>query len=261
MKNTNSQSQPAELERILGEIGLSDMALKLYLLLSSSAGENFSILAKRLGISRPHLYKLISELEMNGLLVWNKTGAQNTRLQLASPAGILQKIRDKKREIDSMENSFVTLLPKLLEQYSQGGLSSKVRIMTNEEEFLELFFQILDEADGSIDYFGSAADLIGFISWEKEKKWIQKRLARNIHINVLILPSDDARTLKQNDKKELRETRIFMSSVRFPTSFHLFGNKVVFWQPNARNAIVIEDEFIVQMLRAMYGFCWEKSGI
>lgn len=235
------------------------MALKLYLLLSSSDVRNFSMLAKQLGVSRPHLYTLISELEMNELLIWDKTGTQRTRLQLSSPSGILQKIRDKKREIDSIENSFVTLLPKLLDDYSQGGLHSKVRIMTNEEEFLNLFFQILDEEADTIEYFGSAADLIAFISWEKELKWIQKRVKKHIFINVLILPSEDARTLKRRDKEELRETRLFMSKQPFPTSYLLFGNKVVFLQPNAKNAILIEDTYIIQMMRAMYYFCWERS--
>lgn len=253
------QSQQKELEYILRQLGLSDMALRLYLLISLSGEGNFSLLAKQLQISRPHLYKLIAELETNELLLWNKTGTHGTRLQLSSPAGILQKIRNKKREMDSVENSFVTMLPKLLEKYSQGNLSSKVRVMTNEEEFLDLFFQILDEEANRIEYFGSAADLIEFISWEKELKWIEKRVKKNIFINVLILPSEDARTLKRRDKKELRETRLFISKRPFPTSYLLFGNKIVFLQPNARNAILIEDEYVIQMMRAMYYFCWEKS--
>lgn len=254
------QSQQKELEYILSQLGLSDMALKLYLLISSSGGDNFSHLAKQLQISRPHLYKLIAELEMIELLTWDKMRLHGARLQLSPPSIILQKIRDKKRETDSMENTFVTLLPKLLEQYSQGEISSKIRVIANKEEFLELFFQILDEEARMIEYFGSASDLIAFISWEKEQKWIEKRVKRNIFINVLILPSEDARTLKRRDKKELRETRIFMSKKRFATSYLLFGNKIIFLQPHAQNAILIEDEYIVHMMRAMYYFCWEGTG-
>jgi hypothetical protein len=73
------------------------------------------------------------------------------------------------------------------------------------------------------------------------------------------LPGSDAETLRANDAQELRETRIVSGATPFATSFQLFANKVLIWQPKAPLAVLIEDEFIVQMLRSIFYVLWNKS--
>lgn len=49
--------------------------------------------------------------------------------------------------------------------------------------------------------------------------------------------------------------------IPFQTAFQLFGNKVIIWQPKAPLAVLIEDEYIVQMLKSIFFIMWEKAGI
>jgi hypothetical protein len=57
----------------------------------------------------------------------------------------------------------------------------------------------------------------------------------------------------------MRETRILQGGAPFATSFQLFANKVLIWQPKAPLAVLIEDEYIVQMLRSIFYLLWGKS--
>ena len=74
------------------------------------------------------------------------------------------------------------------------------------------------------------------------------------------MPSKDAETLKASDAKEMRETRILKGLAPFAPIFQLYANKVIIWQPKAPLAMLIEDEYITQMLRSIFNALWEKAG-
>ena len=96
------------------------------------------------------------------------------------------------------------------------------------------------------------------VSWETEKEWIKKRVERNIHINVLLIPGKDAETLEQTDEQEMRTTRIF-KGMPFVTGFMAYANKVIIWQPEAPLIVLIEDEYIVAMFRSVFGALWQVA--
>lgn len=65
--------------------------------------------------------------------------------------------------------------------------------------------------------------------------------------------------MRSKDEIEMRETRFLTSVAPFKTSFQLFGNKAVFWQPVAPAAILVEDELVVEMLKNIFDGLWVKS--
>lgn len=108
-----------------------------------------------------------------------------------------------------------------------------------------------------LNFFGSADAFINLISWETEKEWIKQRVQKKIHINVLLTPGKDAQTLESTDADEMRTTRYFHGTP-VVTGFMLFANKVIIWQPKAPLAVLIEDEYIVQMLHSIFTELWKK---
>ena len=58
----------------------------------------------------------------------------------------------------------------------------------------------------------------------------------------------------------MRETRVLKTAQPFVTLFQLYANKALIWQPKAPLAILIEDEYIVQMLRSVFDVLWKQSG-
>ncbi|NTW30755.1 MAG: hypothetical protein HGA33_05735, partial [Candidatus Moranbacteria bacterium] len=97
------------------------------------------------------------------------------------------------------------------------------------------------------------------ISWDVENDWIKKRLKRNISIKVLTVPGVIPDNLKSRDDREKRETRILKVANPFRSSFMLYANKMIIWQPEAPLAVLVEDIYIVRMMRELFDVLWIGS--
>ncbi|MBI4836042.1 MAG: hypothetical protein HY817_02165 [Candidatus Abawacabacteria bacterium] len=252
-------TEPKSILLALNLLGVSTVAGAVYLKLLQRADRNLSQIAKELSISRPHLYKLIGELEEHELLHFEKAITGDTRIQLNSPSVILQKVRDNKNTITTIEHDFIKVLPELISQFDQGNGGAKVKMVSGSDEFLELLMSIAEEEKRSMLYFGSIEDFIECVTWTNQEKWMKARVKAGIHIQALLLESSEAYLLRRNDKKQLRDTRILDTDSAFISSFHIFANKVIFWQPKAKLAILIEDQHITQMLKAIFFMLWNAT--
>jgi len=174
------------------------------------------------------------------------------------PTILLEKLREKKEKLAEIDRNYTLNLPGLLAMYNQGESDSKIKIYKGKSEFLTIYKQSLEEENKEILYFGSSKDLIQFVSWDVEKQWIEDRVKKGIFIKVLSVPADLTDEFLKNDEKELRKTKI-LESRDFSSSFMLFGKKVVFWQPEAPLAIVIQDQFIYEMMKVVFEKAWEQA--
>ena len=80
-----------------------------------------------------------------------------------------------------------------------------------------------------------------------------------LKIKCLIFGGTDAEKLKDDDAKQMRETRLIKNMLHFPTSFHLYANKMIIWQPKTPMAMLIEDEYIVAMFKSIFNVLWENN--
>jgi len=243
----------------LKELGLSEMETNTYMASLKLGPTTISEIANNLSIARPNVYKIIQGLERKGLAKFSLKKNYERSFMVESPTVVLEKFRQKKKEDQLRENELVMAMPNLLANYQQGLMPSKIKIVQGKEDFKKIFFDILDEADKLIWFCGSAKDFIGFISWSDEKKWIKQRMKKGLFINSLLFPDEDAETLHKTDKEEMREIRIMKGFTPFTTSFQIFANKVIFWQPLAPLAITIEDKYLVDMMRSVIEKLWEYS--
>ncbi|MFA5993974.1 MAG: helix-turn-helix domain-containing protein [Parcubacteria group bacterium] len=243
----------------LKELGLSDLEANAYMVSLKLGPSTISEIAKNLHIARPNVYKVIQELEGKGLAKLSAKKSYARNFVVESPTVVLDMFRQKKKEDQFKESELAMAMPDLLANYQQGLMPSKVKVFQGKEDFKKIFFNILEEADRKIWFCGSAQDFIGFVSWSDEKRWIKQRMKKNIFINSLLLPSDEAHSLQKTDADELREIRIMKGFYPFSTSFQLFANKVIFWQPLAPLAIVIEDKYLVEMMESIVDKLWEEA--
>lgn len=244
----------------LKELGLYEHEIELYTTSLSMGPSSIAILAKTLNINRPNIYKVIGELEKHGLAKFSERKKYNRTFMVESPT-VVRDLLHKKRELLSEQDAkLFTALPDLVALYRQGELPTSVKIFEGKDQFLKIFFQVLDESKDEILYCGSAQDLIsGFIGWEQEEKWIATRLKKSIFMKALIFGGADAEKLKNDDLNQKRETRFIKNMIMFPTSFHLYANKIILWQPIAPMAILIEDQYIVNMFKSIFNVLWELT--
>jgi sugar-specific transcriptional regulator TrmB len=254
--NTGNQFQ--DIYTSLKELGLTDHEANLYLVSLKLGPSSIVTLAENLQISRPNVYKVIKNLENYGLAKFSDKEKFARNFIVEPPTVLLDKIRDKKRNLAEIDQNLTLNLPELLAIYQQGTSDSKIKIYKDKSTYINIFNQSLEEENKEILFFGSSKDFVQFVSWDVEKKWIEGRVKKGIYIKVLSVPSDFSDRLLENDEKELRKTKV-LESKDFSSSFMLFGNKVVFWQPKAPLAIVIQDQFIYEMMKVIFEKAWEQA--
>lgn len=243
----------------LKELGLTESEANFYITSLALGPATIVSLAEHLAMPRPNVYKVIVGLERHGLAKFSDRKKYTRTFVVESPTVVLEKLRQKRETVADLDQTLIGAMPDLLALYHQGETPTKIKVLGGKEQWLKMFFQVLDETKGPISYFGSADAFIEMISWETEREWIKKRTERGIHINVLLTPGKDAQTLNEADEKEMRTTRLFTGAIPFVTGFMLYANKIIIWQPKAPLAVLIEDEYIVQMLRSIFDVLWEKS--
>ena len=255
-ESTNNQSQ--EIYTSLNELGLTEHEVNLYIVSLRLGPSSIITLAKSLQISRPNVYKVIKGLEKYGLAKFSDKEKFSRNFIVEPPTVLLDKIRDKKRNLAEIDQNLTLNLPGLLAMYHQGTSDSKIKIYKGKSDYINIFRQSLDEESKEILFFGSSNDFVQFVSLDVENKWIEDRVKKGIHIKVLSVASEFSDRLVENDEKELRKTKI-IESKDFSSSFMLFGNKIIFWQPKAPLAIVIQDQFIYEMMKVIFEKAWDQA--
>ncbi len=243
----------------LKELGLLESEANLYTTSLTLGPATIASLAEHLGIPRPNVYKAIAGLEEHGLAKFSERKKYMRTFVVEPPTTVLEKLRKKREAVANLDHELVGMMPDLLANYHQGETPTKIKVLTGKDQFLKAFFSILDEEKEETQFFGSAKDFLKFISWEEENEWIKQRTAKNIFIKSLLLPSEEAELLHKTDDQQLREIRIIKGLAPFVTAFQLFANKALIWQPEGRLAVLIEDEYIVAMLRSIFAKLWEVS--
>lgn len=243
----------------LKELGTTEGEANLYVTSLTMGPASIVALAEHLGMPRPNVYKVIAGLERLGLAKFSERKRHARTFIVEPPTVVLEKLRTKREVVAGLDQTLVGAMPNLLAMYHQGETPTKMKIYEGKEQWMKIFFQTLEEAKDTMSFFGSADAFINMISWETENEWIKERMKKSIHINVLLTPGNDALALNANDAHEMRTTRLFKGAP-METGVMLYANKAIFWQPKAPLAMLIEDEFIVEMFASMFAALWERAG-
>lgn len=241
------------------ELGCNDQEIEVYttsLLLGPSPIQD---IAGRLSIARPNIYKIIRSLEEKGLARFSEKKKYARNFLVVSPTIVLERFRAKEEVLKMGARDLSMAMPDIMTLYQRGDAPTAVKVLEGGDQFLRMFWSILDEGKSPLSFIGSAGEFINFISWSEERKWIKERVRRNLFINVLLLPDKDADLLRTEDKVGMRETRFLQGMAPFPTGILLFGNKATLWQPKAPSITLIEDEYIVGMFQSIFDRLWDLS--
>jgi sugar-specific transcriptional regulator TrmB len=248
-----------KLYKSLERMGISPRASDLYILIFQTGQTSITKLARELSIARPNVYKLITELKQEKLII-DREGQKKSGINIASPSILLRRIREKEAEYTKVAEQVSESMPELLAIYTQKAAPSKIKIFEGREQYIKAFDLIFEETISPMKFFGSAEDFITFTKWQGYKKLVKKRIKKKIQLQSLLLPSETAENMKLKAIEELREVRILKGLNIFETSFQVFNNKILFWQPKTPLAILIEDEYITKMMQSIFDKLWEEAG-
>lgn len=261
MKNKANTKTPDVLEPLrqsLLDLELSPNEITLYLTSLALGPTPIAKLAQQLGMRRPNLYKVITQLEARGLARFSTTKRKRRTFVVEPPTTIRELLQKKRESVASAEQHLAAIIPVLMAQYRQGEGTTKVKIFETRDQWMQAFFDTLTEAD-RIDWFGNYHEWVSFVGAEREQLWIAKRIEKQIPIRLLMLPSIEGESLADASPQSRREYRLLASAVPFSCSFQIFANKILLWQPKTPLAVLIEDEYLAQMFRAIFQTLWQTA--
>lgn len=247
------------LNKSLEKLGLTNHERDLYCLSLSLGPASVAVLAEHLKISQPNIYKVIRGLETHGLAIFSNKKKYTKRFIVEPPTIVMDLIRKHQESISQTREQLTMTMPDLLALYKQGELPTKASILQGEQQIRNAFARTYEEVKYEVLYFGSWSHFIKMLSHEIGEQTIDRRVAHGVCVRGLLLPAEENARLFKNQGKELRELRTLKGAAPFTTSFHLFSNKILFWQPNAPLALLIEDEYLIAMFRSMFEWMWKRS--
>ena len=252
--NTNNSS----LSSLISHLGLTKNEQDLYLASFEKNITSVRALSEELGIKRPNVYKILQSLSQKGLVTY-KPNSGDKSFSIESPTRLKELWKNKISELSEIEKEFDEALPNLLGSFKQGYLSGKVKIVNNKKDFISLYEQVFEEASDEILFFGSAKDFIDYIGADLGQIRITRRTQRKIPIRSLLLESDLEMSSLKTNSAELRTSKILKGVNPFITSFYLYSNKILVWQPKTPIAILIEDEYVQAMQKSMFEYLWQQG--
>lgn len=137
----------------LKEIGLTESEANLYITSLALGPATIAALAGHLNMPRPNVYKLIVGLEHLGLAKFSERKKYTRTFVVEPPTVVLEKLRLKRESVIELDQTLVGAMPDLLALYHQGESPTKIKVLAGEEQWYKIFFQVLDEAKDTIEFF------------------------------------------------------------------------------------------------------------
>ena len=232
----------------------------LYLASISLGSTSITKIAQFIGVSRPNVYKLIHALEERGLADFSTQKKYSRDFLVKSPSVVLEKFRRRKGEYEKLEKEMSTSMPEMLAQYSQGAETSRIKIFESKNALTDVLIRLhTEETKLPTLVFGSVEYHLDVLKGAGYERLVRERVTRGIELKMLLLKSPNAEMMKERAKEELREVRFLKGLAPFLTAFQVFDKKILFWQPKAPLAILVEDEYLAQMHRSVFEKLWNES--
>lgn len=256
---TISSERFDEMYTALRELGLVENEQRLYVVSLQQGPTTVAHLAELLGIPRPNVYKVIDGLMRKGLIDPTLKKPYTKKFSVLSPSVIIELLNRKRSEQSSRDHAFLAVLPSYMGLFQQGASGAKIHTVTGRQEFKRLFQRMYEEANEEISFCGSMTRFHEAFGDEFFTDRVMTRIRKNVRGRALLTPDDRVNYSAEHHEAHKREVRYLENAV-FDTSFHLFSNKVVLWQPHVPMAIVIEDTYLTQMMHDLFRTLWDRSG-
>jgi sugar-specific transcriptional regulator TrmB len=251
------------IKKTLLEIGLSEMATKVYLQIYQNPKQNITEIAQNLGIYRRKIYESLDELE--GLNLLGKSDQRYKEFRLKSPVFLKTMLKDKQHKLNKNLLDFEEVLPSLLTNFFEKGKIPEVRIFDQSNKFKYLFNTILDEIDpkdeilnyNEGDDFYKIVDIDYFF-----EVWVEKRIKKNIFIRVLANINNSVLDREiPKDSQKYRETRFLKNSNGIKGCYWIIGSKIILWDTIAVKAILIENLILAKLMKNQFEINWDICAI
>lgn len=241
------------LTTILGEFGLSENEVKVYLANLELATATVQELGKKSGVKRTTVYTVIEGLKEKGLVSQSKK-AKKTMFVAESPDSLLA-LSQKRHE------ALKQAIPELKSIYNVAGDKPKVRFYEGKEGYLTVYENILKEKPKELLVIASYEDFKKHIDERYEDGWTQRRIKQGTFLRWLDFKTPSVKAKASEGKKGLREIRFLPKEFVFSTTMFIYNEKVTIVSGRQKDfmAVVIENAEFFETFRQLFEIVWLKS--
>ena len=239
-------------EEALKHFGLNDIEINVYLELLRLGSTKVNALAKKARLPRTSAYNVLDSLVAKGLVSYViKSGVKY--FDAANPESLLAILKEKEKYLESV-------LPEL--EKIRGTVKEKPKIEVYEgKEGIKAVMNDLLRTRKPVLSFSSTKHIFDLLEFYTPQ-FIRQRVKAGIEIRLLTEKTKETEeTLKNKDKKELRETRYLPKIGNIPNTVYVYGNKVALLNtnPDSPMGVLIENVEIANTQRLLFEIIWEKA--
>lgn len=250
-----------QLQPLLEKIGLNPHESRIYLYLIDKGELPASAISKSMKIPRSTVRGSLDKLCEQGVL--KKLFKRNTQYYHCKPPEVLVELLEKKiQKTNETLNEVKQSIPMFSALYQNKAVVPKVQLFEGVDQVIEAFNKTL--------YTEGVEEILvltsfGFLKHPKLREhddnfYIPMRVKKGIRLKSLSGHTDIQEKCGRGDGGELRECRYFPDEYRFPGTFYIFGDFVLYFTVNEGEyiAIIIESKLMSQTMKSVYEFMWKQ---
>lgn len=214
-----------KLRAILKDLGLGELEIKFYLASLIHGSASIGELAKKTNIDRSTAYFIADELKNKGFIE-EDFKKYKKQIFVKEPNHLLAEIKKNREKFSEYEKDVVDLMPQLAAGYTKGDFKPVLRFYKGPEGFNEIRNDILTSKISEILLYSNQKASEKVFSHKDTREFIKKRMENHIKIKVIAISQPEAKQLFENDKKELRVSKLLPKGVEFSAETYIYGDKV-----------------------------------
>lgn len=209
-------------------------------------------LARRAGVKRPTLYKLLPALKARGLISETVEG----RRKLLVAEDPQQYLENKQKELETFEN----MIPELRSLLRTATVRPKIISYEGVEGLRKLYMETLREKKPILE-FVSLENISSDVEFHSRNYYIPQRINRNIPIKILVSGKTSSKLIKlKTDPYALREVKVIDGEkYPIPLDCYVFGDNVAFAlyrKDSEPIGIIIRSVEVATMMRSLHSLLW-----
>ena len=243
-------------ENILKNIGLNNIASKIYLFLLNNKKATILNIARNTKIARTSVYSNIELLKEWGL-VGQAIEGKTKYFYPESPNNLINVVQIR-------EKLAKQAAAKLLPHFEKDKIENKIKFGYGKEDFKQFANNIISGDEKDILQFINTSSLFECQNKKFLEEIREKRKKQGIKARILTAHKDKEKTRETitdiDNIEHLREIKFLPPNIKLEISFVMFRNKVQFFGPPQENFVFeFQSQAFKDTMNSIFNFLWEIS--
>lgn len=253
----------ANLNQLLGELGLDQLEIQGYMELLQRGTMAAASLAKRLGVPRTTTYTMLERLSSKGLIREEvRRGIKSYSAE--TPDSIGHIFSQRLAALDSAHKQFLELLPELRQKSARTAGSPRLTVMEGQDGLQSLLRDMLHYGNIQTCAVWPIKKMMEVLSPEFFRFHNLERIKRDIFTRA-VWPRTEVVPIKQYPfmgwgKEFKREIRVAPASMAYELGYWIYANKVAFISSTSESyGFLIQSEELARTLTVQFELLWKES--